>query len=145
MYLAPIISQHLDILHQLECLGIVFSEMEWNQGAMHKEWPYIPYILAHLMSIMVCGLHESVVIRCRELLGYERFAFNLFVPFLSSNMFFPFLYSQLTLQTAYIPSRTKKTMSKVQSEHTQSLHQINIRQFFTCLNCIPSIKFNFAK
>ena len=24
MYLAPIISQHLDIVHQLQCLGIVF-------------------------------------------------------------------------------------------------------------------------
>ena len=38
----------------------------------------------------------------------------------------------------------KKT-SKVQSEHTQSLHYMNIRQFFTCLNCIPPIKFPFAK
>ena len=37
-----------------------------------------------------------------------------------------------------------KRTSKVQSEHTQSLHYMNIRQFFTCLNCIPPIKFYFA-
>ena len=28
--------------------------------------------------------------------------------------------------------------------HTQSLHYVNIRQFFTCLNCIWQIKFPFA-
>ena len=28
--------------------------------------------------------------------------------------------------------------------HTQSLHYVNIRQFFTCLNCIWQIKFHFA-
>ena len=37
-------------------------------------------------------------------------------------MFFPLLFSQRTCQTTNIPSRTMKTMSKVQSEHTQSLH-----------------------
>ena len=59
-------------------------------------------------------------------------------------MFFPLLFSQRTCQTTNIPSRTMKTMSKVQSEHTQSLRYANIRQFFTCLNCIPPIKFHFA-
>ena len=59
-------------------------------------------------------------------------------------MFFPLLYSQHTCQTTYILSYTTKTMSKVQSEHTQSLHYKNIRQFFTCLNCIPPVKFNFG-
>ena len=49
-----------------------------------------------------------------------------------------------TRQTTYIPSPTTKTMSKVQSEHTQSLHYMNIRQFFTCLDCVLPIKFHFA-
>ena len=44
--------------------------------------------------------------------------------------------------TTYIPSRTMETY---QSEHTQSLHYLNIRQFFTCLNFISLIKFHFAK
>ena len=43
-----------------------------------------------------------------------------------------------------LTSRTTKETSKVQSEHTQSLHYMNIRQFFTCLNCISPIKFHFA-
>ena len=52
----------------------------------------------------------------------------------------------LTHQTTYIALRNmKKNTSKVQSEHTQSLHYMNIRQFFMCLNCIPPIKFPFAK
>ena len=39
IYLAPIISQYLDILHQSQCLNIVFLQMiSWNQGAVHKEW-----------------------------------------------------------------------------------------------------------
>ena len=57
---------------------------------------------------------------------------------------FPLLFSQRTCQTTYIPSRTMKTTSKMQSEHTQSLHHMNIRQFITCLNCILPIKFHFA-
>ena len=59
-------------------------------------------------------------------------------------VFFSLLYPQDTRQTNYILSRTMKTTSKVQSEHNQSLHYMNIKQFFTCLNCMPSIKFNFA-
>ena len=38
MYLGPIISQHLDILHQSQRLGTVCLQMmSWNQGAVHKE------------------------------------------------------------------------------------------------------------
>ena len=37
------------------------------------------------------------------------------------------------------------TTSIVQSEHTQSLYYMNIRQFSTCLNHIPPIKFYFVK
>ena len=54
-----------------------------------------------------------------------------------SNVFLRLLYAQRT--------RHKNTYHKnnVQSplEHTQSLHYMDIRQFFTCLNCIPSTKF----
>ena len=42
-------------------------------------------------------------------------------------------------------SRTIKTTSKVCSLHTQSLHYMNVEQLFTCLNCIPPIKFHCAK
>ena len=38
-----------------------------------------------------------------------------------------------------------KTTSKVQSEHTQSLHYMNTRQVFTSLICIPPINFHFAQ
>ena len=37
-----------------------------------------------------------------------------------------------------------KTESKIQSEHTQSLQYMNIRQFFMYLNCIPPIKFHLT-
>ena len=56
---------------------------------------------------------------------------------------FPLLFSQRTHQTTYIPLRMTTT-SKVQSEHTQSLHLIDIREFFTCLSCILPFKFHFA-
>ena len=42
---------------------------------------------------------------------------------------FPLLYSQRVHQTAYIPSCTMKTTSKVPSEHTQSLDFMNIDNF----------------
>ena len=63
---------------------------------------------------------------------------------LKLNIFFPLLFSQYTCQTTYISSHTVKTTSKVQSETTQSLHYMNIRQFFKCLNCILPIRFYFA-
>ena len=41
MYLTPIILQHLDILRQLQHLGIVFVQMiSLNKGAVHKDWDY---------------------------------------------------------------------------------------------------------
>ena len=55
------------------------------------------------------------------------------------------LNSKLKRETIYVPSRRTRTTSKVQSEHTQSLYYMNIRQFSTCLNHIPQIKFYFAK
>ena len=55
------------------------------------------------------------------------------------------LNSKLTRETIYVPSRRTRTTSKVQSEHTQSLYYMNIRQFSTRLNHIPPIKFYFAK
>ena len=50
------------------------------------------------------------------------------------------------LRTTNAPSNSRSITyhkNNVQSplEHTQSLHYMNIRQFFTCLNCIPSTKF----
>ena len=74
----------------------------------------------------------------RNLSGYEKFAFNLFVHF-KLKCIFPLIYSKLTRQTTYILPRTMKTTSKVQLEHTQSLHYMNIRQFFMCLSCVPPI------
>ena len=55
------------------------------------------------------------------------------------------LNSKLKRETIYVPSRRTRTTSKVQSEHNQSLYYMNIRQFSTCLNHIPPIKFYFAK
>ena len=59
--------------------------------------------------------------------------------------FFLLLNSKLKRKITYVPSRRTRTTSKVQSEHTQSLYYMNIRQFSTCLNHIPPIKFYFAK
>ena len=50
-------------------------------------------------------------------------------------MYFPLLYSQSTRQKAYISSPTMKATYKIQSEHTQSLQYMSIRQFFTWWNC----------
>ena len=58
---------------------------------------------------------------------------------------FPLLNSKLKREATYVPSRSMRTTSKVQSEHTQSLCYMSIRKFFTCLNHIPPIKFYFAK
>ena len=58
---------------------------------------------------------------------------------------FLLLFSKHMCQTTYIPTHTVKTMSKIQSEHTQSLHYKNIiRHFFMCLNHILPIKFHYA-
>ena len=59
--------------------------------------------------------------------------------------FFPLLNSKLKREATYVPSRSMRTTSKVQSEHTQSLYYMSIRKFFTCLNHVPPIKFYFAK
>ena len=48
---------------------------------------------------------------------------------ISSSVFFWLLNSQRTRQTTYIPSRSLKTTSEVQSEHTRSFHYIDITQF----------------
>ena len=62
MYLVPIISQYLDILHQSQRLGIVFFQMvSWNQGAVHKEWHYQNVWVIHLRSVMVRGIRKSLV------------------------------------------------------------------------------------
>ena len=48
MYLGPIISQHLDILHQSQRLVTVCLQMmSWNQGAVHKEG-HLPQLLGSL-------------------------------------------------------------------------------------------------
>ena len=49
-----------------------------------------------------------------------------------------------TRQTTYIPSPTTKTMSKVQSEHTQSLHYMNIKQFFNVLELCSTNQIPFC-
>ena len=72
MYLAPIISQHLDTLHQSQHLGIVFLQiMLWNWGAVHKEW----HLLEILGSFGKCNglwpLQEPHLLRLR----YELFTF----------------------------------------------------------------------
>ena len=59
-------------------------------------------------------------------------------------MFFPLLYSQHTCQTTYILSYTTKTMSKVQSEHTQSLHYKNIKQIFHMLELYSTSQIQFC-
>ena len=66
-------------------------------------------------------------------------------PLNSLRSFFLLLNSKLKRETTYVPSCSMRTTSKDQSEHTQSLYYTNIRQFFTCLNHIPPIKFHFAK
>ena len=60
-------------------------------------------------------------------------------------MFFLLLYAQCICQTTYSPSYTMKKTSKVQSEHMQSLHYMNIKVIFYVLELYqPPIKFHFA-
>ena len=126
MYLTPIISQHL---------GIVWGLCTKND-ITQKFW-------AQLISVMVCSLHKSPVNEGQDLSGCERFTFNFLYHFKVRTYFFC-SFTQRTYQTTYIQLHSMKRTSKVQSEHTQSLHYMNIRKFFTCLNCIPPIKFYFA-
>ena len=59
----------------------------------------------------------------------------IFCIIFKSNVFLRLLYAQRTRLTTHVPSL----------EHTQSLHYMNIRQFFTCLNCIPPTKFTSTR
>ena len=128
------------ITHQSDCrIRVCISHQSyqiiWISCTNHSVWGLYTkndISWAHLINVMVCGLHEGLV------------AFNFLYHFNVRAFFFQLFYSQHTRQTTYIPSRTMKTTSKVQSEHIQSLHYMNSRQFFTCFNGIPAIKFHFA-
>ena len=61
------------------------------------------------------------------------------------NEYLRLFYSHWTRLTTHVPSRTIKTTSKVQSEKTQSLQNMSIRQLFTRLNCTPPIKFTSTR
>ena len=55
-------------------------------------------------------------------------------------------YLKVVLFFCYIPTNScsityHKNNVRSPQEHTQSLHYMNISQFFTCLNCIPPTKF----
>ena len=59
IYLVPIMSQHLDILHQSQRLSIVFLQMEslllcTKNDIKQKFW-------AHLKRVMVCGLRKNLL------------------------------------------------------------------------------------
>ena len=57
MYLAPIISQHLDILYQPQRLGFLANEIK----GQCKKNDINQKFRAHLKSVMVSGLHENFV------------------------------------------------------------------------------------
>ena len=56
----------------------------------------------------------------------------------------PLLTTQ-TNQTIYIPSLTMKATAKVQSEHTKSLHYMNIRQLFHMLQLYSTSQIPFCQ
>ena len=87
----------------------------------------------HLISAMMCGLRKSLVDWGRDLSGYERFAFILLHHFLSSKVFYPLLFLTRTRRTTYIYHALWKNAQ---------LFPITELQFFTCMNCIPSIRFH---
>ena len=92
----------------------------------------------HLISAMVCCLCE-ILINSLRFIRMRKVSIELFCIIFKLKCVFPLPYLQCICQT-----HTMKTTSKVQSEHAWSLHSMNIKQCFTCLNCTPPIKFYFA-
>ena len=93
------------------------------------------------------GLRESVVALVQDLLGLQRLAGN-FMYYFSVKTCFVYGFfihhaqaKQPTLSNTYCHNNVQ---SSNVTEHTQTLHDIYVRQFFTCLNCILPIKFHFA-
>ena len=61
MYLALIISQYLDILHQSQCSGVFFLVNDvMESGGVHKNYINLKF-WAHLISVLVCGLREPLI------------------------------------------------------------------------------------
>lgn len=108
-------------------VGVLFS-FHWIHGVKNdinlKLW-------AHFVIVMVGSLSECLIVLVKDMLGLERVAGNFFVSFLSWNIgFLWLLYSQCIRQKTYIPSGTMTTIPKIQTEYTQSLHCMSIRQFW---------------
>ena len=121
--------------------------MSWNQEAVHKEW-LNKKIWAHLISVMIVDFartSSSVRSTFIRIWNSHIYLYCIIFKFKLFKNVFLLLFSKHMCQTTYIPSHTMKTMSKIQSEHTQSLHYKNIiRHFFMCLNHILPIKFHYA-
>ena len=135
-YLAPITAFRVCISHQS-------YHSIWMSCTDHGVWvlfssKWCQKFCAHLISVMVEAFARASSIKV-EIIGIWRFHIICIIFKLKLAFSAPLL-------TTYTPrpSRTMKKTSKVRSEHTHSLHYMTIRQFFTCLNCIPPIKFYFA-
>ena len=99
-------------------------------------------IWAHLISVMAFARASSIEVELyQDMKGLYLTCCIIF--FQLKSIFFRSFFSQRIRQTTNIASRMKTT-SKVRSEHTQSLHYMNITPFFTCLNFIPPIKFHLS-
>ena len=100
-------------------------------------------IWTYLISVMAFARASSIEVEIyQDMKGFYLTCCIIF--FQLKRVFFRSFISQRIRQTTNIPSRTMKTTSKVRSEHTQSLHYMNITPFFTCLNFIPPIKFHLS-
>ena len=156
----------LCISHQSDCrIRVCISHRSYHSIQMsctnHSVWVLFSYklchgirgpctenevkqnIWAHLISVMAFARASSIMVEIyQDMKGLYLTCCIIF--FQLKRVFFRSFISQRIRQTTNIPSRTMKTTSKVRSEHTQSLHYMNIAPFFTCLNFIPPIKFHLS-
>ena len=106
--------------------------MLWNQGAVHKEW-HKPEVLDPCNK---CNdlWHSQEPRRLRSRFsGIWKVCIHSVVSFLISKVFYPLLFSQRTRRTTYF--------RHVRWKNAQT-YPIIALQFFTCMNCIPSIRFH---
>ena len=144
-YLAPIISQHLNILDQLQCLFrfALFSCKLCHgiRGPCTKD-DINQKFCARLINVVVVAFARASLIEV-----------EIYRDMKSSHLFYCIIFKLTCFSAPILTTHTPNNLHsityyentlKVQSEHTQSLHYMNKREFFTCLNCILPIKFHLA-
>ena len=115
IYLAPIISQNLDISHQSQRFWIFFSQMmSWG---LYTKNDINQTFWVHLQSVMVCGLRENFFDWGRDLSEYPRkLCANTRIRFLvTHSLFLKFSWRKQCPHRILINWRKKKHRNKVKT------------------------------